>query len=155
MTTRSGRNPLPNYRSPDPNREVWWQRSRDPVGLHTFLAFILGIALIAFVGVRFDPLGVTTEFDLPQVEQDAFDESYATALEAGRQTGRDQGKRGALIEIALRGQGGSSEWVMGVVEGWREGWNDALEALEAATADHVPDEERERELNLLEEIARR
>ena len=155
MTRQRSRSPLGNYRSTDPNAGAWWERAADPVGLHSFLAFVLGLALVAIVGVALDPLGVTTEFDLPRVEQAAFDEAYTAAREAGRSAGIEQAKRETLVALALDSPDGTSQWVQGVVAGWSEGWNQALEALEAASGEHAPVDEQQRELDLLAEIARR
>lgn len=155
MTRRPGDNPLRNYRSVDTSGGVWWKRNRDPAGWHTVLAFTLAIALVAVVGVTLDPLGVTTEFDLPGEERQAFDESYAAAREAGFATGTERGRRQALVELALRDTADGSRWVEGVKAGWSDGWNQALATLIEASNASAPGDELERELDLLDEIPRR
>lgn len=155
MTRRPGQGPLANYRSEDTSGRVWWKRNADPVGWHSIVAFALAIALVAVVGVTLDPLGVTTEFDLPEREQAAFDESYATARLAALETWTDRGRREALVAEAIGAAATRSPWVRGVRAGWSDGWNGALDALKEASEAHAPREELDRELGLLDGIPRR
>ncbi len=155
MTRRPGQGPLSNYRSEDTSGRVWWKRNADPVGWHSILAFALAIGLVAVVGVTLDPLGVTTEFDLPEKQQAAFDESYAAARQTALETWTERGRREALIAEAVGAAATRSPWVRGARAGWSEGWNDALDALKEASEAHAPREELDRELSLLEGIPRR
>jgi hypothetical protein len=123
--------------------------------MHSIFAFVLAIALVAVIGVTLDPLGVTTEFDLPDRELAAFDESYAAARQTALQTWTEQGRREALTAEALSATANASPWVQGVRAGWSEGWNDALDALKQASEAHAPRDERDRELGLLDGIPRR
>lgn len=155
MTRRPGQGPLSNYRSEDTSGRVWWKRNADPVGWHSIVAFALAIAFVAVVGVTLDPLGVTTEFDLPEREQVAFDQSYAAARQTAQETWTERGRREALIAEALSSAADRSPWVQGARAGWSEGWNGALDALKEASEAHAPREELDRELSLLEGIPRR
>jgi len=155
MTRKPSDNPLRNYRSVDTSGGVWWKRNRDPTGLHTVVAFSLALALVAVVGVTLDPLGVTTRFDLPEEERKAFDEAYVSARETGLARATEQGRQQALVELALVETARGSPWVEGVRTGWSDGWNQALSALTEASEASAPDEELERELELLEGIPRR
>lgn len=155
MTRRSGHRRLRDYRSYDPSAGVWWKPGADPVGPHSIAAFIIAIALVAIVGVAFDPLGITTEFDLSEVELAAFDEGYEAVYEEGRISGSEQSRSTTLIALALEHPDRSAPWTQGVRQGWADGWNEALDALMAATEAQAPSDERQRELTLLVEIIRR
>ena len=155
MTRKPSDNLLRNYRSVDTSGGVWWKRNRDPIGLHSVLAFTLAVVLVAVVGVTLDPLGVTTVYDLPEEERKAFDVAYVSARETGLATGMEQGRNQALVELALAETANGSPWVEGVRAGWSDGWNQALSALTDASEASAPDEELERELELLEGIPRR
>ena len=155
MTRQPNRGPLKNYRSVDTSGGVWWKRVTDPVGAHSVLAFIVGVALVAVVGVTLDPLGVTTEFDLDQVKQEAAAESFAAARVEGLAMGAERSRRQTLFELALRDTDGGSAWIQGVRAGWIEGWNQALTALTEASGTNAPADELARELGLLEAIPRR
>ena len=148
---------LSNYRSSDPAAGAWWQRGADFTGMHSIVAFAVAIALVAVVGVAFDPLNVTTEFDLPEVELAAFDTAYEVAYEEGRRRGLEQGRQRNLLRLALEHDDGDAAWVRGVRAGWADGWNEALDSLANATLESAPLEERqrERELSLLGSIERR
>lgn len=158
MTRRSGpprQHRLRDFRSHDPAAGAWWQRGADFTGMHSILAFSVAIALVAIVGAAFDPLSITTEFDLPEVQQAAFDEAYEIAYQEGRERGVEQGRRETLVLLGLERSEGLAPWVRGVHEGWMTGWNSALDELAEATRVSAPDDERLRELDLLAEIGRR
>ncbi len=155
MSRRSGRRPLSNYRSYDPAAGAWWQRGADFTGMHSILAFAVAIALVAVVGVVFDPLNVTTEFDLPEVELAAFDEEYDVAYEEGKQRGIEEGRSRTLVLLGLEHADRDAPWVRGLREGWMTGWNSALDELADATRASAPEDERRRELELLAGIPRR
>ena len=123
--------------------------------MHSIVAFIFAIALVAVVGVVFDPLDVTTEFDLPEVELEAFDDAYQLAYEEGKQRGIAEGRQRTLVALGLEYAEQDAPWIRGVREGWMAGWNDALDSLEQATRTDAPEDERKRELELLAEIERR
>ncbi len=158
MTGRSGpprQHRLRDFRSHDPAAGVWWQRGADFTGPHSVIAFIVAVALVGVIGVAFDPLSITTEFDLPEVQQAAYDEVYDVAYEQGRQRGIEQGHRERLVQLGLEHADRDAPWVRGVHEGWNAGWNSALDELAKATRASAPEDERLRELELLAGIGRR
>lgn len=158
MTRRSGRprsHGLRDFRSHDPAAGAWWQRGADFTGIHSIVAFSVAIALVAIVGVAFDPLSITTEFDLPEVQQAAYDEVYDVAYEDGRQQGIERTRRAMLAQLGLEHLDRDAPWVRGVREGWMTGWNSALDELTEATRASAPDDERLRELEILARIGRR
>jgi len=146
---------LSNYRSRDPAAGAWWQRGADFTGINSILAFVVAVALVAVVGVVFDPLNVTTEFDLPEVELAAFDATYDVAYQEGRQRGFEIGRQRHLVRLGLEHGDGDADWVRGLRAGWADGWNDALDAMLQATESEAPADELERERDLLVGIERR
>ncbi|MYB22971.1 MAG: hypothetical protein F4066_01035 [Chloroflexi bacterium] len=152
---RTRRHGLSNYRSSDPAAGAWWQRGADFTGMHSILAFVVAIALVAVVGVAFDPLGVTTEFDLPDKEMAAFNAAYEAAYEEGQRRGVELGRQRHLILLGLEHKDGDAAWVRGIREGWTDGWNAALDAMLRATESEAPADELQRERDLLLGIDRR
>ncbi|MYD15815.1 MAG: hypothetical protein F4W99_01540 [Chloroflexi bacterium] len=146
---------LSNYRSRDPAAGAWWQRGADFTGMHSILAFVAAIALVAVVGVVFDPLNVTTEFDLPDVELAAFGAGYEVAYEEGQRRGVEQGRQRHLVLLGLEHEDGDAAWVRGVRSGWTDGWNEALDAMLQATESEAPADELQRERDLVLGIDRR
>ncbi len=152
--SRRYRQPLRDYRSVDPAAGPWWQRGADRFGLHSFVAFIAGVVLVAVIGVTFDPLGVTTEFDLPEVEQEAFDAGYAAAYADALVVEGERFRRETLIALVLEAPEQDAEWVQGVRQGRAEGWNQALDAMRAASEADAPTD-AQLELRLLDDLPRR
>ena len=127
----SGRKRLEGWGSAE-REAVWWKRGRDPIGRHTLAAAVFGVLVAALVGAAFDPLNLTTKDDLRRAEEAAYEIAYQDVADAGYADGLRHGEVERLgREIVQSGVGAEGPYASHFRDGWREGWNDALEALRA------------------------
>ncbi len=111
----------------------WWRRGYDPIGRHTMVAAVLGVALAALIGATLDPLNLRTADDLRRAEEAAFEVAFGEIEPEGYADGLPYGEvqqLGALI--VGRGQGAETAYGQQFSDAWRAGWNEALAAMRAA-----------------------
>ena len=134
---------------------VWWKRGRDPIGRHTMVAAIAGVLLAALVGAIFDPLNMQTQDDIRRAERAAHAEAYDETEPLGYTDGVPYGEVEHLGQrIVDEGQGAETSYGASFSEGWREGWNDAIVAMESV-ATEVGLEEGYTEFRVLDQLPRR
>jgi len=118
----------------------WWRRGSDPIGRHTMVAVVLGVLFAALIGAALDPLNLRTADDLRRAEMRAYDQAYADIEADGYADGVPYGEVQQMgAEIVGEGVGADSIYGQQFRVGWRQGWNDALEAMaEAAESAGLP-----------------
>ena len=134
---------------------VWWKRGRDPIGRHTMVAVIMGVVVAAIVGALFDPLNMQTADDIRRAEEAAHAEAYVAAEPLGYRDGVPYGEVEYLgAQIVGSDDGAESPYGASFSDGWREGWNDALDAMRASAMETgLP--EGYTEYRVLDEMTRR
>ena len=152
MTERRG--PLEGWGEGQRER-VWWKRGYDPIGRHTMVAVVLGIVMAALIGATLDPLNLRTADDLKRAELAAYEVAYAAIEADGYAEGIPYGEVQYLgREIVDDGAGNDSGYGQQFEVGWKQGWNDALDAMqESAEAQGLPTDYTE--FRVLEQIERR
>lgn len=150
----SGRRRLEGWNTGE-REAVWWKRNRDPIGRHTMIAAVVGVLVAALVGATLDPLNLTTEDDLRRAEAAAYEVAYQEVAEAGYADGLAYGEVEQLgLDIVGSGSGGETDYAVRFRDGWREGWNDVLEAMRlAAEAEGLPSDYTE--FRVLDGLAQR
>ena len=134
---------------------VWWKRGYDPIGRHTMVAVVLGVAMAALIGATLDPMNLRTSDDLKRAELAAYEAAYAAVETEGYADGLPYGEVQRMgQEIVDDGTGVDSAYAQQFGTGWIQGWNDALEAMEEA-AKEVGLPSTFTEFRVLEEIERR
>ena len=135
---------------------VWWKRGYDPIGRHTMVAVVLGVAMAALIGATLDPMNLRTSDDLKRAELAAYEEAYAAVEAEGYSDGLPYGEVQHLgAEIVNDGTGvDDSAYAQQFAKGWIQGWNDALDAMEEA-AEAVGLPSTYTEFQVLEKIERR
>ena len=134
---------------------VWWKRGYDPIGRHTMVAVVLGVAMAALIGATLDPMNLRTSDDLKRAELAAYEAAYAAVEAEGYADGVPYGEVQRMgEEIVEQGSGSGSAYAQQFAAGWSQGWNDALEAMgEAAEEIGLPSTFTE--FRVLEEVERR
>ena len=152
MTER--RRPLEGWGEGDRER-VWWKRGYDPIGRHTMVAVILGVAMAALIGAMLDPLNLRTTDDLKRAELAAYEAAYAAIEVEGYADGVPYGEVQYLgKEIVDDGAGSDTAYGQQFGVGWKQGWNDALDEMEeAAEALGLPSNYTE--FRVLDQVERR
>ena len=108
----------------------WWRRGYDPIGRHTMVATVLGVLLAALIGATLDPFNLRTSDDLKRAEQAAYDTAYAAVEPEGYADGLPYGEVQHLgLRIVEEGAGAESPVGEQFRLGWRQGWNDAIDAM--------------------------
>ena len=134
---------------------VWWKRGYDPIGRHTMVAVVLGVAMAALIGATLDPMNLRTSDDLKRAELAAYEAAYAAVETEGYADGLPYGEVQRMgEEIVDDGTGVDSAYAQQFATGWNQGWNDALDAMEEA-AKEVGLPSTFTEFRVLEEIERR
>ena len=131
-----------------------WRGSRDPIGLHTAVAAVLGIVVAALIGAVFDPFNFQTADDRARAERAAYEVAFAEARPGGELAGVPYGRTEWIGERLAADAGTTGAWADAFRQGWAEGWNDALDAMhrEAVDAGLPPGYT---EFDVLAEISRR
>ena len=134
---------------------VWWKRGYDPIGRHTMVAVVLGVAMAALIGATLDPMNLRTSDDLKRAELAAYEEAYAAVEAEGYADGLPYGEVQHLgEEIVNEAASADSAYAQQFATGWIQGWNDALDAMRvAAEALGLPASYTE--FRVLEEMTRR
>ncbi len=152
MTER--RRPLEGWGEGDRER-VWWKRGYDPIGRHTMVAVVLGIVMAALIGATLDPLNLRTTDDLKRAELAAYEAAYAAIEADGYADGVPYGEVQYLgKEIVDDGAGDESGYGQRFGVGWKQGWNDALDAMEES-AEAVGLPSNYTEFRVLDQVERR
>ena len=152
MTER--RRPLEGWGEGDRER-VWWKRGYDPIGRHTMVAVVLGIVMAALIGATLDPLNLRTTDDLKRAELAAYEAAYAAIEADGYADGVPYGEVQYLgEEIVDHGAGDESGYGQQFGVGWKQGWNDALDAMEES-AEAVGLPSNYTEFRVLDKVERR
>jgi len=119
------------------------------------VATVLGVLLAALIGATLDPFNLRTSDDLRRAEEAAYAEAYVAVENQGHADGLPYGEVERLGErIVLAGEGVDTPYGEQFQIGWREGWNDALEAMRRAAID-VGLPEDYTEFRVLEAMSRR
>ncbi len=134
---------------------VWWKRGYDPIGRHTMAATVLGVLIAALIGATLDPFNLRTADDLKRAELAAHEAAYAAVQAEGYADGVPYGEVQHLgEEIIEQGAGAGSAYGHQFEIGWKQGWNDALDAMLGAAEElGLPSDYTE--FRVLEEIERR
>ena len=134
---------------------VWWKRGYDPIGRHTMVAVVLGVAMAALIGATLDPMNLRTSDDLKRAELAAYEEAYAAVEAEGYSDGLPYGEVQHLgEEIVNEAASSDSAYAQQFATGWIQGWNDALDAMRVA-AEELGLPANYTEFRVLEEMARR
>ena len=134
---------------------VWWKRGYDPIGRHTMVAVVLGVAMAALIGATLDPMNLRTSDDLKRAELAAYEAAYAAVEAEGYADGVPYGEVQRMgQEIVEQGSGSGSAYAQQFAAGWSQGWNDALEAMGEA-AEEIGLASTFTEFRVLEEVERR
>ena len=134
---------------------VWWKRGYDPIGRHTMVAVVLGVAMAALIGATLDPMNLRTSDDLKRAELAAYEAAYVAVEAEGYADGVPYGEVQRMgQEIVEQGAGAGSAYAQQFAAGWNQGWNDALVAMRAA-AEELGLPANYTEFRVLEEMTRR
>ena len=134
---------------------VWWKRGYDPIGRHTMVAVVLGVAMAALIGATLDPMNLRTSDDLKRAELAAYEAAYAAVEAEGYADGVPYGEVQRMgEEIVEQGSGSGSAYAQQFAAGWKQGWNDALDAMRLA-AEELDLPASYTEFRVLEEMTRR
>ena len=112
-----------------------WRGSRDPIGRHTVIAAVLGLAAAALIGATLDPFNFQTADDQRRAEQAAYDIAFADALPRGEADGIPHGRTEWIGNRLQARNAAAGPWADAFRQGWTDGWNDALAALRQAALD--------------------
>ena len=112
-----------------------WRGSRDPIGRHTMIAAILGIAAAALIGATLDPFNFQTTDDQRRAEQAAYGQAFADARPLGEADGIPHGRTEWIGDRLQADPAATGPWADAFRQGWTDGWNDALTALRQAALD--------------------
>ncbi|MYD15817.1 MAG: hypothetical protein F4W99_01550 [Chloroflexi bacterium] len=102
-----------------------------------FLIGAASAALIGWVLLEVVPQQMqTTRGDVEAIRYEALSEAYDAAYGEAYESALQQRMTYELALLVLAsGQSSDSAWAEGVRRGWAEGWNDALDAMFAASID--------------------
>lgn len=121
--------------------------------------FLIGAATAALIGwvlLEVVPQQMqTTRGDVEEIRYEALSNAYDAAYDESYESALEQRMTYELaLLVFASGPSGDSAWAEGVRQGWAEGWNDALDAMFAASleAGLSPDS---RELTALDTEPRR
>ncbi len=118
------------------------RQSFDLLGLPGLLAFLAGVAVVAFVGIVIDPLGFPSRADAVRSGERGFEESYVERQPEGFIECFDAGFAGGFARGVLGEAPGSYRDAF--AESYQRGWDESVVAAEqAARAIPLPDDATE------------